>query len=73
MAEQQRKASDRPAAERYYAEYVRLSTTEDPGAAVLQEAINEKAKRSWTLVSTANAPSSDGLLLVWVTPGFFSG
>jgi hypothetical protein len=51
MAEQQRKAPDRPAAERYYAEYVRLPAAEGSAEAALQEAINEKAKQSWKLVN----------------------
>jgi hypothetical protein len=39
----------------------------------LQEAINEKAMRSWKLISVTKAPGDDGLSLVWDTPGFFSG
>jgi hypothetical protein len=39
----------------------------------LQEAINEKAKRSWKLISVTKAPGDDGLFLVWDTSGFFSG
>jgi hypothetical protein len=73
MAEQQRKAPDRPAAERYYAEYVGLPAAEGSAEAVLREAINEKAKRSWKLVSMAKEPSGAGLFLVWDTSGFFSG
>ena len=71
MTEQQRKAPERPAAERYYAEYVRLPTAEGSVAATLQAAINEGAKRSWKLVSMAKDPG--GLFLVWDTSGFFSG
>ncbi len=63
VAEQQRKAPDRPVAERYYAEYVRLPAAEESTQAALQEAINEKTKRSWKLVSVANEPT--GLFLVW--------
>ncbi len=73
MAEQQRKAPDRPVAERYYAEYVRLPATEGSAQAALQEAINEKAKRSWQLISVTQNPASQGLFLVWDTSGFFSG
>jgi hypothetical protein len=73
MAEQQRKASDRPAAERYYAEYVSLAVVEGSAEVALQEAINEKAKRSWKLVSMAKEPGGGGLFLVWDTSGFFSG
>ena len=73
MAEQQRKAPGRPAAERYYAEYIRLPAAEGSAEVALQEAINEKAKRSWKLISMAQEPSGDGLFLVWDTSGFFSG
>ena len=73
MTEQQRKAPDRLAAERYYAEHVDLSATEGPVEIALQEAINEKAKRSWKLISVATEPGGDGLLLLWDTSGFFSG
>ena len=73
MAEQQRKAPGRPATERYYAEYVSLAAAEGSAKLALQEAINEKAERSWRLVSMARGPSGDGLFLVWDTSGFFSG
>ena len=73
MAEQQRKVPDRPVAERYYAEYVGLPATEGSAQAALQEAINEKAKRSWQLISVTQNPPSQGLFLVWDTSGFFSG
>jgi hypothetical protein len=74
MTEHQRKAPDRPAAERYYAEYIRLPTVEGSVEAALQATINAGTKRSWTLVSMAKGPSgSNGLFLVWDTSGFFSG
>ncbi len=73
MVEQQRKAPGRPAAERYYAEYIRLPAAEGSAEVALQEAINEKAKQSWKLISMAQEPSGDGLFLVWDTSGFFSG
>jgi len=73
MTEQQRKAPGRPAAERYYAEYVGLPTAEGSVEAALQAAINERAKMSWKLVSMAKEPSGEGLFLVWDTSGFFSG
>jgi hypothetical protein len=40
---------------------------------VLQEAISEKAKAGWKLVSMVKEPSGYGLFLVWDTSGFFSG
>ena len=58
MAEQQRKAPDRPVAERYYAEYVRLPATEGSAQAALQEVLNEKAKRSWQLISVTQGRTS---------------
>jgi hypothetical protein len=75
MAKQQRKAPDRSAAELYYAEYVQLSATSEGSGAVmiLQEAINEGARQSWTLISLAKAPGDDGFSLIWDTSGFFSG
>jgi hypothetical protein len=73
MAEQQRKAPDRPAAERYYAEHVSLAAAEESAEIALQAAVNEKANRSWTLVSMTKEPNGNGLLLVWDTSGFFSG
>ncbi len=73
MAEQQRKAPDRPAAERYYAEYVSLAAAEGSAEIALQEAIYERAKRSWKLVSMTKEWNGNGLILVWDTSGFFSG
>ena len=73
MAEQQRKAPNRPAAERYFVQHLSLSAAEGSTDAVLQEAINEGAKASWKLVSMVKESSGDGLFLVWDTSGFFSG
>jgi hypothetical protein len=74
MTEGQREAPDRPEAERYYAQYASL----DVGAAgsveaALQEAINEGARQSWKLISVTQDPTSNGVILVWDTSGFFSG
>jgi hypothetical protein len=74
MIEHQRQAADRPAAERYYAQYAALGV--DPGGApetALQEAINEGARQSWKLISVTQDPAGGGVLLVWDTSGFFSG
>jgi hypothetical protein len=73
MTEQQRKAPGRPAAERYYVQYLSMSGAEDPTDTVLQEAVNEGAKASWKLITIAEEPSGYGLFLVWDTSGFFSG
>lgn len=75
MTEHQRQATDRPAAERYYAQYAALSGVgpgESPEVA-LQEAINEGARQSWKLIGVMQDPASAGVFLVWDTSGFFSG
>jgi hypothetical protein len=74
MTEGQRDAPDRPEAERYYAQYASLDTGEaGASVAALQTAINEGARQSWKLVGVTQDPSSDGVILVWDTSGFFSG
>jgi hypothetical protein len=75
MTEHQRQAPDRPAAERYSAQYAALGVgPEGSPEAALQEAINEGARRSWKLISVMQDPtSSEGAILVWDTSGFFSG
>lgn len=74
MTEQQRKAPGRPAAERYYAELVRLPADTDAAQQALQGAIHAGAeKNSWHLIGVAQAPGGDDLFLVWDTSGFFSG
>jgi len=73
MTEQQRKASHRPTAERYYAEYVRLPAAEGSARAALREAINERMASGWKLFSATKEPSGGVLLLKWDTSRFFSG
>lgn len=74
MTEHQRQAADRPAAERYFAQYAALDVgTERSPKATLQEAINEGARQSWKLISVTKDPTSEGAFLVWDTSGFFSG
>ena len=74
MAERQRKAPNRPAAERYFVQHLSLSAAEgSTDAVLLQEAINQGAEASWKLVSMVKEPSGEGLFLVWDTSGFFSG
>src|SRR5215204_1276744 len=74
MTEGQRDAPDRPEAERYYAQYASLDAGETGSAeAALQEAINEGARQSWKLISVTQDPTTDGVILVWDTSGFFSG
>ena len=71
-AEQQRKATDRPVAERYDAAYVRLAAREDSAQAALQVAINEKAKRRSQLISLTQNPTSQDFFLVWDMTRFYS-
>jgi len=74
MTEHQRQAAERLAAERYYAQYASLDVgPEDSSEAALQEAINEGARQSWKLMSVTQDPTSEGVILVWDTSGFFSG
>ena len=74
MTEHQREASDRPEAERYYAQYTALKAGPEGSTEIaLQEAINEGSRQSWKLISVANDPTSEGVFLVWDTSGFFSG
>ncbi len=73
MTEHQRKASQRPAAERYYAQYAELDTGPGGPEVALQEAINDGARQSWKLISVTQGPASEGVFLVWDTSGFFSG
>jgi hypothetical protein len=74
MTEGQRDAPDRPEAERYYAQHASLETGEHGSSeAALQAAINEGARHSWKLVGVTQDPTSDGVILVWDTSGFFSG
>ena len=74
MTEHQRQAAERPAAERYHAQDASLDVgPEDSPEAALQEAINEGARQSWKLISVTQDPTSEGVILVWDTSGFFSG
>ncbi len=50
-----------------------LPATEGSAQAALQEAINEKAKRRWQLISVMQNPTNQGLFLVWDTSGVSSG
>jgi hypothetical protein len=74
MTEHQGEHPHQPEAERYYAEYVGMSPgPEGSAVAALQVAINEKARQSWKLVSVTQDPTSEGVILIWDTTGFFSG
>lgn len=74
MTEHQRQAAERPAAERYYAQYAALDIgPESSPRAALQGAINEGARQSWKLIGVTQDPLGEGIILVWDTSGFFSG
>ena len=44
-----------------------------PWRLLCKKAINEGARQSWKLISVAQDPKGEGLLLIWDTSGFFSG
>ena len=74
MTEGHEEATDRPQAERYYAQHASLDAGEGVSSeAALQAAINEGARHSWKLVGVTQDPTSDNVILVWDTSGFFSG
>jgi hypothetical protein len=74
MTEGQSDAPDRPEAERYYAQHASLDAGEGVSSeAALQAAINEGSRHSWKLVGVTQDPTTDGVILVWDTSGFFSG
>ena len=57
---------DLPGAERYYAEYVGMSAgPEGSAVAVLQVAINHRARQNWKLIGVTQDPTSRGVILVW--------
>ena len=70
VSEHQREGSDRPEAERYYAEYVGMSPgPEGTAVADLQVAINHRARQNWRLIGVTQDPTSRGVILVWDTSG----
>jgi hypothetical protein len=74
MTEGHSDAPDRPEAERYYAQHASLDAGEGVSSeAALQAAINEGSRHSWKLVGVTQDPTTDGVILVWDTSGFFSG
>ena len=74
MTEGHRDATDRPEAERYYAQHASLDAGEGVSSeAALQAAINEGARHSWKLVGVTQDPTTNGVILVWDMSGFFSG
>ena len=70
MADEQTNISDRPSAERYYTEHVRISTN-DEGAydeLLIADAF-QKLQRGWRLISITRDSDGDGVELVWDTSG----
>ena len=70
MADDQEKPFNQPPTERYYTEYVEVSTDNAATSDPLLKALGEKRQRGWSLVSL-NVNQSDGVVeLVWDTSGF---
>ncbi len=67
MAQLPEQDSGQPKPERYYIEYVEVSTDEAAAYEPLRRAINEKLRRGWRLVRVSRDPSGDGVELVWDT------
>ena len=69
MADEQTNISDRPSAERYYTEHVRISPNDDGDNELLRADVNEKLRWGWRLVSMTKDPGGDSVELVWDTSG----
>ncbi len=69
MVQLQQQSSDWPEPERYYIEYVEVSPDEAATNEPLREAISEKLRRGWKLVSLTVDRSSGVAVLTWVTSG----
>ncbi len=69
----QSEPTEPPEPERYYAELVSPPEGGDLSVAVLQEAMNEGARKSQRLVGVMNEPAGRGVVLVWDQEGFISG
>ena len=69
MAEEQTTLPNRPPAEHYYTELVRISPHEGADNELLRADANEKLRRGWKLVSMTKDPSEDSIGLVWDTSG----
>ncbi len=67
MAQLEEQHSNDPKPERYYIEYVELSTEKASANEPLREAINGKMRRGWRLLRVTRDPSGDGVELVWDT------
>lgn len=61
MANEQAEPFNQPPAERYYTEYVDVSTDKAASNEFLRKAMSEKRQRGWSLVSL-NVNQSDGVV-----------
>jgi hypothetical protein len=69
VADEQTTLPNRPPAERYYTEHVRISPDEGSDNELLRADANEKLRRGWRLVSMIKDPNEDSVELVWDTFG----
>lgn len=69
MADEQTNFSNRPPAERYHTEDVRISSNAGADNVLLRAAINQKLQRGWRLVSMTRDSGGDSVMLVWDTSG----
>ncbi len=69
MADEQTTLPNRPPAERYYTEHVRISPHEGADNELLRADANEKLQWGWRLVSVAKDPSGESVELVGDTFG----
>ena len=67
MADEQTTLPNRPPAERYYTEHVRISPDEGSDNELLRADANEKLRRGRRLVGMTKDPSGDSVELVWDT------
>jgi hypothetical protein len=70
VANYQAKSFNQPPAERYYTEYVEVSTEEGATNDSLRKALGEKQRWGWQLVTFTVDRSGSIATLVWDTSGF---
>ncbi len=70
MASNHAKSFNQPPAERYYTEYVEVSTDKASSNEQLRNAIGDKLLRGWQLVTFTVDRSGSVAKLVWDTSGF---
>jgi hypothetical protein len=69
VGDEQTTLPNRPPAERYYTEHVRICSDEGADNELLRADANEKLRRGWRLVSITKDPSENSVELVWDTSG----